>query len=262
MAATYRSVVIRTPDGSAIIKCVAGEERLRLVPTRQESFINEMRVCELLARMPPPVPTPRLFAADPSVGVLVFEAIDGAPLGPKRPSDLAPEDLRQAITLADAMMGFEVRSNWLYRLPLLAYLDHHRTQGTLTESESRMITGLINRGHVRWSFAHGDLSPRNILKRPDGSVVLIDWERAGVYPAAYDHAFLWYTTAAVVGARARIEAGIPEALWTSFLLSALLITLLHLDRSLDRPAAPEARADRATADGLITQLAARVHGLL
>jgi hypothetical protein len=79
--------------------------------------------------------------------------------------------------------------------------------------------------------SRGDLSPRNVLKRADGSIVLIDWERAGIYPAGFDLAFLWYTTARVPGARARVEAAVPPAQTAAFWLSLLLIALLHADGS-------------------------------
>jgi Ser/Thr protein kinase RdoA (MazF antagonist) len=215
---------------------VAGEERLPLLPTRWESFINERRIGMFLTENPPPVPIPRLLASDPDEGVLVFEAIDGSPLGPKRPAQLTSGDLDRALAVADVLAGFDPRRDWLLRLPVRAHLDHHRRHRRLTRPETRQLADLVENGSVRWSFAHGDLSPRNILKRPDGSVVVIDWERAGLYPAGFDHAFLWYTTGAVPRARSRIEASVPSNDRTSFLLSALLIALLHLDGATTTPA--------------------------
>ncbi|MGH9212491.1 MAG: phosphotransferase [Acidimicrobiales bacterium] len=249
---TYRSVVTRTPDGGAVVKRVAGEERRPLLPSRWESFTNERRIGMLLAETPPPVSVPRLLAFDPNGGVLVFEAVDGAPLGPKRPARLASGDLDRALEVADALAGFDPRRSWFYGLPVRAHLDHHRRHRRLSDTETERLARLVDTGQIRWSFAHGDLSPRNILKRPDGSVVVIDWERAGLYPAGYDYAFLWYTTGAVAGARSRIEAAVRDADRPSFLLSALLIALLHLDRPTTPPRHGE--TDREVARALVGRL--------
>jgi tRNA A-37 threonylcarbamoyl transferase component Bud32 len=249
---TYRSVVTQTPDGSAVVKRVAGEERLPLLPSRWESFTNERRIGRLLAETPPPVPVPRLLASDPHAGVLVFEAIAAEPLGPKRPTQLASANLDRALAVADAVAGFDPPRNGLYRLPIRAHLDHHRRHGRLSNAEAQHLGRLDEIGLIRWSFAHGDLSPRNILKRPDGSVAVIDWERAGLHPAGYDHAFLWYTTAVVPGARSRIKTAVPHADEASFLLSALLITLIHLDRPA--PGAARGDSDRDVTRTLVNQL--------
>ncbi|MGH9210908.1 MAG: phosphotransferase [Acidimicrobiales bacterium] len=239
---TYRSVLTRTPDGSAIVKQVAGEERLPLLPSRWESFANELRIGVLMAETPPPVAVPRLLDSDPDGGTLVFEAIDGEPLGPKRPTQLASGDLDRALDVAHALGSFDPHGDWFLRFAARTHLDHHRRTGLLSAMEARHLIRLLEAGPTRWAFAHGDLSPRNILKRADGSVVVIDWERAGLYPAGYDLAFLWYTLGAVAGARTRIEATVPSADKVSFLLSVLLIALLHLDRPA--PDAPQADADR------------------
>ncbi|KAI0148756.1 kinase-like domain-containing protein [Xylariaceae sp. FL1272] len=36
-------------------------------------------------------------------------------------------------------------------------------------------------------FSHGDISLRNIIRRPDGSLCFVDWEHAGWYPPWYDY---------------------------------------------------------------------------
>jgi hypothetical protein len=53
--------------------------------TGKRAFRNEWRVNQLLVRRPPPVPAPRLLAADRQQRALVFEAVDRDPLGPKFP---------------------------------------------------------------------------------------------------------------------------------------------------------------------------------
>ncbi len=58
-------------------------------------------------------------------------------------------------------------------------------------------------------------------------LVVIDWEWAGLYPAHYDLAFLWYSLVDVPGGRAHLET-LCAGDTPSFLLSALLIQLHHL----------------------------------
>lgn len=36
-------------------------------------------------------------------------------------------------------------------------------------------------------FTHGNILPRNIMLREDGTVVIIDWERAGWYPSFWEY---------------------------------------------------------------------------
>ncbi|KAI1502369.1 hypothetical protein F5X99DRAFT_427247 [Biscogniauxia marginata] len=36
-------------------------------------------------------------------------------------------------------------------------------------------------------FSHGELTPGNIIVRPDGTVYLVEWQTAGFYPAEYEH---------------------------------------------------------------------------
>ena len=57
----------------------------------------------------------------------------------------------------------------------------------------------------RLRFAHGDVTARNVLQAPDG-MVLIDWGWAGLYPEAYDEAFLWFSLVDVPGGGAHVEA--------------------------------------------------------
>ena len=109
-------------------------------------------------------------------------------------------------------------------------------------------------------FAHGDLSPRNVLKRADGSIVLIDWERAGIYPAGFDLAFLWHTTARVPGARARIEAAVQPAQCSAFWLSLLLIALLHADGSAQHDRRSD-HAEQSEIETVVGHLDSAMRGL-
>lgn len=202
------------------------------------------------------MPLPHLLAADRRQRTLTFEAIsDGVALGEKYADELSPDDLGLALHAARVLGGFDVRRSWMYRPPVEQWIEHHRQQGHLGAADAVLAAGVF-RAAGDGRFAHGDLSPRNILKRADGSIVLIDWERAGLYPAGFDLAFLWYTTGRVPGARARIEAAVAPAQRTTFWLSSLLIALLHADGApqherLDRAEQSEIKAIIAQLDNAV-----------
>ena len=88
----------------------------------------------------------------------------------------------------------------------------------------------------------------------EGGLALIDWEWAGLHPPGYDLAFLWYSLVDVPGAAARVEhiardrAGLDGP---TFLLSALLIELWHLQWYLPAELQPKHRARR---DALLARL--------
>lgn len=229
MLTTYRST-IEFASG-VVVKRIAGEERLGMLPTRHDSFVNELRIGRLFAHSPPAVPIARLLAADETQRTLTFEAItDGVALGEKYADDLLLDDLGLVLGAASTLSGFDVRRSWMYRPPVEQWIEHHHDQGRLSAAEAALAARAF-RSADEGRFAHGDLSPRNILKRASGSIILIDWERAGIYPAGFDLAFLWYTTGRVPAARACIEAAVPRAQSASFWLSLLLIALLHIDGS-------------------------------
>ncbi|KAG6214993.1 hypothetical protein E4U50_008035 [Claviceps purpurea] len=51
----------------------------------------------------------------------------------------------------------------------------------------RRVLPVVLRGHGV-VFTHGDLQQKNIMLKPDGQPVLIDWETAGWYPAYWEYA--------------------------------------------------------------------------
>lgn len=255
---TYRSSIEFTPG--AVIKRIAGEERLHLLPTRHDSFINELRIGRLFAHVPPAVPFPRLLAADEVQRTLTFETIsDGVALGEKYADDLLLDDLDVVLSVACALSSFDTWRAWMYRPAVEAWIDHHREQGHLGAAEAELAARAF-RTAGEGRFAHGDLSPRNVLKRADGSIVLIDWERAGIYPAAFDLAFLWYTTARVPGARARIKAAVQPAQSSAFWLSLLLIALLHADGSAQHDRRSD-YAEQSEIETVISHLDSAMRGL-
>lgn len=193
-------------------------------------------------------------------GVLMFEFIEGPRLGPEQPTALEPHDLARAIATAQTIGRYWPPIPGLYRLPITDHLRRHLDRGTLSATDVTTIAGALAVRPIKWGFAHGGLSARQFIKEPTGDLAVIDWERAGFYPASYDLAHLWYTTRAVPDARHTIETAVPADHRSSFLLSALLIALQHLDSGLEPSSESATSSDRADADTLIAQLEAVAAG--
>lgn len=197
-------------------------------------FRYELQVNLLLRDRPPPVATPRLLGHDVGRRSLTFEADDGEPLGPKYPTDLADGDLDDVLDLIERLRAYDPRRRWLRRLDSTSRLALAQRHDLLTAEETASLQTLARAVHRRYRFCHGDITARNVLRTSDtGDLVLIDWEWAGLYPEGYELAFLWYSVIDVPGGRDRVEAHAarPEA----FLLSALLVTLWHLQWYLPGP---------------------------
>ena len=140
-------------------------------PTARTQFAYELRVNQLLARHRPPVRAPRLIGHDRRRAALTFEAVAGEPLGPKYPLDLAEADLRAMVAVARATRSYPHRPRWLRRLPIRSRLWRARGVSLLSDAEHRAIADLVVRRPMRWVFAHGDVTPRNVLRGPAGPVL-------------------------------------------------------------------------------------------
>jgi thiamine kinase-like enzyme len=159
---------------------------------------------------------------------LTFAAVAGEPLGPKYPHALEPGDLDSMIELAQRLRAYNApRRRWLHRYDSARRLVLARQNGLIDHRQTEDLLVLANRTRARLRFAHGDITARNVMRAPDGNVVLIDWEWAGLYPDGYDLAFLWYSLVDCTDGRERVEERVDSDP-TGFLLSALLIQLWHL----------------------------------
>lgn len=157
---------------------------------------------------------------------LTFEALCGNPLGPKYPQDLSATEIDAICALASDLAVYNPRRRWLRRFNPVRRLTLAHRAGLLDDRDHSAVTELARRHHQTFRFAHGDLTARNVLGHDD-QIALIDWEWAGLYPAGYDLAFLWFSLREVEGGRTRVETA-SNADETSFLLCALLIELWHL----------------------------------
>jgi hypothetical protein len=236
----------------------AAEETICLLPTDRQLFLNECRVLALFGEDGPPIRVPEVQFMDPQVGVLMTYWIDGTPLGPERPTSLDASDLARAIAVAQTIGRYWPATTALHRWPITDHLRYHVNRGSLRAAEVVMIASAIAVHPIRWHFAHGELTARHLIKQPSGELAVIEWQRAGIHPAGYDLATLWYSTREVTDARSTIEAAVPAKYRSSFLLCALLTALWHLDRKLDAGGGPHDDAARDDADRVIAQLAALV----
>ncbi len=79
-------------DGAAVTKTLVPHLVIphwaALLGTPRRAALNELRVNRLLSEQPPPVPVPMLLSSSRRGPSMTFEAVDGAPLGPKFPSSL------------------------------------------------------------------------------------------------------------------------------------------------------------------------------
>jgi aminoglycoside phosphotransferase (APT) family kinase protein len=85
-------------------------------------------------------------------------------------------------------------------------------------------------GHAPVATSHGDLLLRNAMQRPDGELVLVDWECAGSHVADWDLALLWTqlddTGRAIVDAR--IGGGARHSAFLALVLFALCREVVFL----------------------------------
>ena len=206
-----------------------------LLGTPRHAALNELRVNKMLVQLPPPVLFPRLLGSSRRPPSMTFSAVQGAPLGPKFPGSLAPADLDGLVGLAASLGAYRPRRRWFRRLYISRRLALHRRSGLIGRADADALGSLALRARVRWSFAHGDITARNVLRDSERDLALIDWEWAGLYPVGYDLAFLWFSLAGVPGGRAKVEALVPAHSQAGFLLSAVLVDLLHLQLWLHTP---------------------------
>lgn len=249
---TPKAVLEWSADGTTVTKRFVDLPAYRLLQTPDTACRNEARVNRLLLSRRPPVPSPALVQADLRDRSLTFEAVPGDPLGPKFPTDLTVADAEGLVALVGALGRYRPRRRWLRRLPVERRLQLHVDAGLLDGADAALVRSAASIDSARWTFAHGDVTARNVLRLADGRFVLIDWEWAGLHPPLYDVAFLSFSLALDDTARHRITATVPPGRRRSFLVSTVLIQLLHLNMWQDRGGEPtpfeRAHADRHRVD--------------
>lgn len=226
---------------------------------RHDPWDVERRVGSLLRRQPPGVPVARLIGVDRRRVALRFEAIEGAPLGPKFPfpEDLAAGDVADLVGLARAMGRYRPHAPFTGRFDLTRRLRRAVEAGALTAEVAATMTRQALDDPPVIVFGHGDITAHNVVRSAvTGEAVLMDWEWAGRYPRGWDLAFLWLSLIDVPGARAEVEAAVPREDVAWFWRSALLVQVLHLALFGLRPGMPFRPAHERTRDELVERVLA------
>jgi hypothetical protein len=238
---TDKARLVWSADGKTVVTTLRAQpsalwalEGDALLGSAAAASRNEIRVNRLLSSEPPPVAFPRPVASSSRSLSLTVEAIQGDPLGPKFPLALPRQDLEGLIDLVDALGSYAPQRPWFRRLDVSGRLRGHVDEGLLTRRDADAVEAFARTG-IGWQFAHGDVTARNVLRGEDGRLVLIDWEWAGLYPVGYEQAFLWVTLIDVAGGRQAVTDGLPRQVARGFVLSALLVELLHLHLWLRGP---------------------------
>jgi hypothetical protein len=244
---TSRTVVTADPAAGTVTKvCVSRKAGLRAL------FLHELRVNKLLVDLPPPFPWARLLGHDRRRQTMVLEAVPGPAYGPKFPFELADDEVDALVGLALSTSAYRPRQRWLRPYAYRSLLHRAATTGMLPPSA---LAPLLRFDPGPFVFAHGDITPRNVLRGADGSPVLIDFEWAGRYPPWYELAFLWFVLLDRPGARERVAATVPPADRAAFLFSALLVQVRHLQMWQDfRPDFPYWGRHLAGRDALLEEL--------
>lgn len=233
-------------EGTVTKVCVTRRSGLRAL------FLHEQRVNRLLVDEPPPFPFARMLRSDRRRQTMVFEAVPGPTYGPKFPFELDDADVDDLVALARSTPAYRARRRWLRRYAYRSLLRRAATTGMLPPSS---LTPLLRFDPGPFVFAHGDITPRNVLRGADGAPVLIDFEWAGRYPPDYELAFLWFVLLDRPGARERVEATVPSADRARFLFSGLLVQVRHLQMWQDfRPGFPLWERHLSGRDALLEEL--------
>jgi len=262
--------VLTTSGGRAFVKAVS--------PAQNEHSVRlARREAAIAAGLPAGAPVPRLLGTydeghDHGDGwiALVFEDIEGR--HPRTP--WVEAELTAAVTaLGELASG--LTPSPLTAVPTAA--DHLRADlagwhnvaadppsdldpwalAHLTELRAAADRGLaaIDTGNT---LTHCDIRADNLLVRPDGSIVVVDWPAACTGPAWLDTVLLGMNVIVYGGSPERVFAGLDPVICAD-VLAAITGYFLHVSRLPDPPGLPTVRAfQRAQGDALLPWLKANL----
>lgn len=220
LARSDRTVVVACP-GNRVAKVWLVRGREELVRFHREISINRMlsgAVSELVV--------PPMYGWNYLRRSLMFGRLEGAVVAAKYPTGMSPEDGLLLLRAEELVRATQIRSV-LPALPVASRLRHYRWNRVLPERYAATVDQAWRASDQRMAFAHGDFTPRNVVRLDRGGCAVIDWEYGGAYPVGYDLAFLWYCLGNCPDGRAVVEAH-PLAQQLTFWVSAVLIHARHL----------------------------------
>ena len=158
------------------------------------SISREFNALQRLSdRLPDHVPQPYLHGETHGLAYLAMEAVAAKASTPVAFAGLVPDALRELITfhgqLAEGPMSLATLESEVLD-PLVEFErtwgPHHRDLNLLCESLRRRL-GTLMTVELPQLPQHGDFCVDNLLIRPDGRIVVVDWEEFGaVRLPAYD----------------------------------------------------------------------------
>ena len=168
----------------AVIKFGAG--------VKEDEWLNQTRAFKLLHPDKIRVPEPYHFFSSVGIGYLVMEYVDGTPLEPSDASytaalqSMIPHLWEIVSDIPGPIGGGSARG--------LLWSDYHdfrpsktsEIQAYFNQRRARNSEAALDLEGLPLVLCHADMAARNILKLPDDSFCLLDWESAGFYPRIFD----------------------------------------------------------------------------
>jgi hypothetical protein len=219
-------------------------------PPAVERFRHRIAVARAFRLTPPLVPADEYRWHDDRF--LVVSRAIGEPL--QRDPDDAPPSAPAVWT--EAMRTAALLSTWrpaptdarAWSVDYEAWIARHERRGRLTAQDARQLRGALRGCGDDRTFAHGNLTPLDIVRLPSSRFALTDFADAGVYLAGFDLASLALGT---LDAQARFDLG--RRVRDADIVEPFAVNLLLrvADESARRPAV-------ATSEGLARRHAALV----
>lgn len=225
-------------------------------------FAAETHVYETFTACRPPVPAPRLLAADAEAGMLVLEHVTGGPVARERHPTAAPA----AQASAAAVAAVEAVAAWtpspgafdaVFDYPERFFRYGPHGHGLLSADDVdrlHVLYGTCTACTEAWVFAHGDALPENTILTGNGPV-LLDWEWSGLYLPGLDHALLWTVLHADPGTRARLRDSATSGDWhhrAGFWINAAMTVTREIRTHRELPTNADRRRILAALDESLT----------
>ena len=170
-------------------------------------FAAEISTYRAFTLAPPPVPAPRLLAADPDAGVLVTTRCAGAPVARDRyPTRLTAVRAAALLQAAQALRSWTAPPGvfaqvWNYPDRFRRYRAEYQLLSDRDEAALNTLAAAA--GAMR--LAHGDLLPANVLHAGRTLTGVLDWEFTGWFLPGLDAALLWILLGHLPDAREQAE---------------------------------------------------------
>lgn len=228
----------------------------------RQRFAAEAYTYQVFATHRPPVPAPRLLAANPEAGMLMLEHVTGWPAATDRHPTVAldPQAASAVAAAADMVAAwrppdgvFTAVFDYSDRFARYGPRGHGLLSGDDVDRLQAVYTACAAVDDV-WVFTHGDALPGNVLLGDD-TVTLLDWEWAGLYLPGFDHALLWTVLSADPATRARLQASATTGNWhhrAGFWVNAAMTVTREIRTHRDLPPSPPRRRILASLDDSLT----------